>query len=116
MTICYYMPGIRHGLEHVALDNLEALTRDLRRFQVEGGPTADELAVAPLLSHWAAVPGTGVLRLVGVVTGHPHVGPGPGTTSPVHAIDRAHAWMRSSNRLWRLGPARHVVHGFGSHA
>ena len=88
------------------------LEQDLRRMLQEGGPTRDELAKAPVLSRWRLIahPDDGFPSLVGIVTGHPVVGPGPVITSPVAAIGLTGEWARTVSRLYALGvPADEVV-------
>ena len=68
-------------------------------------PGDEELAGAPLLSHWAVeVQPGGIVRLVGVVIGHPSIRDGWCTTSIVLAADVDAGWARTVSRYYRLGP------------
>ena len=63
-------------------------------------PTEAELDAAPVLSHWIlADAGSGFHRLVGVVHGHPLLGPGWCTTSVVLAMNADYSWARTVSRL-----------------
>jgi len=67
-------------------------------------PSDAELADAPVLDLWAFEPiGGGLVRLVGIVHGHPILDDGPCTTSPLLAIDPQRMWARTVSRLYRLG-------------
>lgn len=88
------------------------LELDLERILQGGGPTWDEFATAPVLSRWRLIvhPDDGLPSLVGIVTGHPVVGPGPVITSPVVAISLTGDWARTVSRLYALGvPADGVL-------
>lgn len=67
-------------------------------------PGEVELAEAPLLTSWIIepLPG-GLLRLVGVVSGHPLIRDGWCTTSPLIAADSDAGWARTVSRYYRLG-------------
>lgn len=68
-------------------------------------PGEAELSAAPLLSHWAIEPlPSGLVRLVGVVSGHPLIPDGWCTTSPVLAADEDAGWVRTVSRYYVLGP------------
>ncbi|MEX6505878.1 DUF6634 family protein [Jiella sp. M17.18] len=96
------MPGIVPGGEAADRRTLETLVHDLRRYAAEGGPTPAELAAAPLISEPLLVADPVAIRLAGVVTGHPRVGPGPAMTSQIYAVDPCSRWVRSYSRLWRV--------------
>ena len=98
----YDAPGIPLGAEHDDIQTLKELAEDLRRYAETGGPSAAELAAAPLIAPAAIIPDATAFRLVGDVSGHPRVGPGQAATSRIYAIDRHGMWMRSYSRLWRL--------------
>ena len=68
-------------------------------------PNDTDLTNAPLLSLWAVErqPG-GMVRLIGVVSGHPSIADGWCTTSVVLAADEAAGWARTVSRYYRLGP------------
>ncbi|MDT3687933.1 MAG: hypothetical protein RO009_23160 [Pseudorhodoplanes sp.] len=83
----------------------ERLLNDLQKFASGWTPSADDLAQAPVLSGWMFdfYPGSDLLNLVGVVTGHPRLPDGWVTTSPLAAIDLANGWARTAGRFYRLG-------------
>ena len=45
-----------------------------------------------------------MVRLIGVVSGHPSIADGWCTTSVVLAADEAAGWARTVSRYYRLGP------------
>lgn len=100
-------PGIPPGGEAAHVDRLQDLVDSIRRYGAGWGPTAAELAAAPVIAEWTKVPDLSAMRLLGTVSGHPLIGPGAGLTSQVVAIDLTAGWMRSGTRLWRLGPSSH---------
>ena len=66
-------------------------------------PDATDLADAPVLSGWALEPiSAGMVRLVGVVQGHPLLEDGSCTTSAVLAIDAERRWARTVSRYYAL--------------
>lgn len=82
-----------HGAEQRELETwLAALT-------VEGQPSVDELAAAPVVEAWRWAPtDTAGLYVRGLVDGNDH------TTGALVEIDRRRAWVRDKDgRLWRLG-------------
>jgi hypothetical protein len=75
-----------------------------QRLRDEHLPTAEELAAAPLLNDWLAEPlAERVVRLVGVVSGHPSIANGWCTTSAVLWISDDMSCCRTVGRLYRLG-------------
>ncbi|WP_420844857.1 DUF6634 family protein [Jiella avicenniae] len=98
----YEAPGIALGGENADIETLKELAEDLRRYAETGGPSAAELAAAPLIAPAAIIPDATAFRLVGDVSGHPRIGPGQAATSRIYAIDRHGTWVRSYSRLWRL--------------
>lgn len=98
----YILPGVPAGSEAADIDKLERLAEDLRRYALDGGPSAAELREAPLILAPQAVPDVLAYRLAGDVIGHPRVGPGPAVTSRIYAIDQYGRWARSHSRLWRI--------------
>lgn len=73
-------------------------------------PTADDLATAPVLTHWSAGTYRGMINLIGKVVAHPLLGTaiaeGKGImTSPVVAIDPDRRWARTVSRWYRLDRA-----------
>lgn len=103
MRTPYIIPGAVSGRELDDLATLEKLVADLAIYARGDGPSAAELARAPMLTDWIAVRDTTNVRLLGQVTGHPRIGPGPGMSSQVYAVDRERRWARTYSRLWRLG-------------
>lgn len=81
---------------------LETLAADLRRIGEGLGPTADDLANAPLLQHWREVP-IALTRLIGRCSGHPLLPDGPVSTTEVWAMNTSEQWVRTLSRFYRLG-------------
>jgi hypothetical protein len=65
--------------------------------------TPDELAGAPLLDDWYALPHGDVVVLHGKVSGHPTLKDGYITTSRVTAMNADEGWAETLNRFYRLG-------------
>ncbi len=84
------------------VDRLEALAADLRRVIAGTGPTADELASAPVLENWH-IGEWRLPNLVGVGSGHPRLPDGRIYTTPVVLIDRSSGWIRSASRWYVIG-------------
>jgi hypothetical protein len=90
---------------------LAAKLRDDIAFYASGGvPSADELAAAPEISEWyiaivdASRPPRRVMVVRGNFHGHPKIPAGAaGATSPVVWMDRNRIFVRTLNRLYRLG-------------
>lgn len=79
--------------------------REAARIAAGYVPNEADLAGAPLLSNWAVeAQFGGLVRLVGVVTGHPSLRDGWCTTSIVLAADEEAGWARTVSRYYRLGP------------
>lgn len=71
---------------------------------VEAGPTAADLAQAPLLNHWVAMQDrTGRVMLFGRVADHPRFGNRDIHTSQVFGLDAEGNWARTYNRWYVLG-------------
>ncbi|MCE7028096.1 DUF6634 family protein [Jiella avicenniae] len=102
MPTPYQAPGILLGAEAEDRRTLQNLVDDLHRYAAERGPTPEELAAAPLISDVVLVADPVAVRLAGIVTGHPLVGPGRAVTSRIYAIDPQARWVRSYSRLWRV--------------
>jgi hypothetical protein len=85
---------------------LHALADDLEMIATGRTPDAVVLARAPVLSAWSYLADANGVRLMGVVQGHPNVGPGPILTSPLYAIDPQLQWARTLSRFYRLGECR----------
>lgn len=68
------------------------------------GPSPEDLQEAPLLDGWIAVAEiTGNLCLLGKVEGHPSIGSGTISTSPLMKIDPEAGYARTVSRWYRLG-------------
>ena len=85
---------------------LQKLARDLERIVRGAGPTAAELSRCPVLLDWR-LDFVKVPTLVGVVTGHPDVGPGLARTSQLYALDIGGGrWARTMNNWYLLNRGR----------
>lgn len=74
-------------------------------------PTAEELAASPKALDWMLVKVLpGVLVLVGNVVGHPLLPDGPVRTSLLRAASIEAGWVRTNNRIYRLGFQREQRH------
>lgn len=93
------------GVEDAA-HRVRILAEDLLRFIERSGPTAYELADAPMLDQWA-LENMALPCLTGMVTGHPEVRGPRIRTSQLWIIDPAARWARTESRLYRLGNALH---------
>lgn len=73
---------------------------------IKTGPSEAELDEAPTLDRWSNVsyPNEDVMRLHGVVTGHPTIDDRTLTTSPLFAVDVDSGLARSRSRWYRLTP------------
>ena len=83
---------------------MHRLARDLERIACGQGPSADDLARAPVLRDWKLgwVPAP---VLVGTLAGHPDVQAGLALTSQLYALDAEHSlWARTKNRWYVLAP------------
>ncbi|MFE3836048.1 DUF6634 family protein [Pseudogemmobacter sonorensis] len=70
----------------------------------EVGPTATDLADAPVLDLWRPVISRyGAVGLWGEVTGHPVLGNDAIVTSRLIALDAEAGWARTASRWYRLG-------------
>lgn len=104
MRTPYFIPGARRGNELDDLATLEQLVADLASYARGDGPSEKDLARAPLMRDWVTVRDHAAFRFRGEVSGHPRIGPGPGVTSRLCAVDTEQRWVRTYSRLWRLGP------------
>lgn len=79
----------------------------IARLAAGEGPTADEIAAAPLLETWCPQTGEGGRPvLFGEVTGHPRLMDGAMiTTSPLLWLDEDRRLARTVSRWYRLGTA-----------
>ena len=85
------------------IEHARRLADDIERLVANGGPTAADLARAPVIDLYrpAQRPTT---ALIGVIAGHPtvrnrHVA----MTTEIFAIDPERGWARSWSRLYALG-------------
>jgi hypothetical protein len=83
---------------------LERLAADLRLIESGCGPTAEELARAPLLLNWSFV-GRPVVALEGVVVGHPLLGSQPIMTSQLYWVSDDKRCARTLSRFYQLSNA-----------
>lgn len=83
-------------------EKLSRLATDVERISLGQGPTAEELASAPLLLNWhfVKVPET---ILGGYVFDHPKLGAGQITTSLLYTVSPDLTWARTLSRYYRLG-------------
>src|SRR5579883_1046934 len=99
----------RHGIRgdlvgDVAL--LENLLADFRRVEDNDLPTREEIERAPFIDEYRVVPRP-MPCMVGLVTGHPRVGPGPIVTSDLWMWAEELGWARTLSRFYQLGRPRH---------
>ena len=82
----------------------ERLTAVLKALGRGEGPSAAEIAAAPLLDAWQQTSSNeGMTVLVGVVSGHPRLLDGPVTTSPLLLLDVERGFARTVSRWYRIG-------------
>ncbi|MTE02091.1 ATP-dependent Lon protease [Paracoccus sp. YIM 132242] len=72
--------------------------------EAQAGPTAEDLAAAPLLDPWHPILTLDVAPLLmGHVSGHPILGTTRITTSRLITLDPGDRWARTCSRWYRLG-------------
>lgn len=82
---------------------IAALAGDLLRIRDGTGPSAADLASAPILDGWTVSARLGC-ALHGQVSGHPRLATRTIVTSELFALDREHLmWARTYSRWYRLG-------------
>lgn len=82
-----------------------AALREADRIAAGFVPGEAELSGAPLLSDWIfETHPAGLIRLVGIVSGHPTIPDGWCTTSVVLVADETAGWARTVSRYYLLGP------------
>ncbi|WP_316355302.1 DUF6634 family protein [Devosia sp.] len=86
------------------LDKIEGLAAALRAIAAGTGPTADELARAPLLLNWRVATRT-VLALEGVVLDHQLLGARQITTWQLYWVSADKRSARTLSRYYRLSDA-----------
>jgi hypothetical protein len=79
------------------------LADDMDRIRAGTGPTAEELAKAPLIVDWRCVLTPVGLSLAGFVAGHPLLGTRPARTSQLWVADGGGRWVRTLTRYYKLG-------------
>lgn len=85
------------------VERLRELARALELVASGHGPTLEELAAAPVLSHWRVVAGPPSHALRGSVTGHPILGDcAEMLTSDLVFLDETHRIARTVSRWYRL--------------
>jgi hypothetical protein len=82
---------------------LRRLADDMDRIRAGTGPTAEELAKAPLIVDWRFVLTPVGLSLAGFVAGHPLLGTRPARTSQLWVADGGGRWVRTLSRYYKLG-------------
>jgi hypothetical protein len=82
---------------------LRRLADDMDRIRAGTGPTAEELANAPLIVDWRCVLTPVGLSLAGFVAGHPLLGNRPARTSQLWVADAGACWVRTLSRYYKLG-------------
>lgn len=101
-------------------DIVDAGLDALDRIQAGEEPSAEMLAEAPVLELWGvtryASDADIVIRIVGVVHGHPSIQDGPCTTSPVLYLPESQEWVRTVSRYYRLGTPLHAAMAEGGRA
>lgn len=103
MTITVTRGGIRGDLSG-DVARLASLLDDFQRLELGEFPHPAELERAPFIDEYVPVVRP-VPCLVGRVTGHPLVGPGPVMTSDLWMVAEELGWARTLSRLYRLGRA-----------
>ncbi|WP_413813482.1 DUF6634 family protein [Devosia sp. Root685] len=84
------------------IDGIGLLHQDLLRFSINQEPSDEELDAAPVLLSWQ-FGRRSVLCIEGVCGNHPTIQPGPMRTSQLWWCDPQFGWVRTQNRLYRLG-------------
>ncbi|GLQ56560.1 DUF6634 family protein [Devosia nitrariae] len=79
------------------------LATDLNAIAQGKGPTAEDLAQAPLLLNWSSI-SVPSIALTGLVLEHPKLGTTRVTTSLVYALCPDLTWARTLSRYYSLGP------------
>lgn len=89
---------MEHSAVRVRVRVAQRLALDLERIRIGTGPTAEELAMAPLLDEWAVAPIV-VTGLRGRLEGLQ----GNATTTELFVLDPVAGYCRTFSRLYRLG-------------
>jgi hypothetical protein len=80
---------------------VERLATDLARIRRGEFPTAEELAMVPLIGHWC-IGSRAEPALFGRISDHPEV-EGPGLKSGLYLLDPERGFERTLGRFYRLG-------------
>jgi hypothetical protein len=98
--------GLAHARPYLIAEavRLERLAADLRYMAAGVYPPVAEIDQAPVIDQWTLATRS-MVSLVGLGTGHPHLGDGPIRTTEIWAIDTAAGWARTLSRLYVLGEA-----------
>jgi len=90
---------------HELIIRREALIADLKKLAT--GWTPDRVTLATTLPienwHFDFYPDSSDICIVGTVVGHPRLGNGIITTSPIMAIDLRQGWARTHGHFYKLG-------------
>jgi hypothetical protein len=89
---------------------IRALADDLERILANGGPSADDLADAPIIDRWAMVPRMRP-ALAGIAANHPILGDRVIRTSELSAIDTDRGYARTFSRFYRQGRGAGAARG-----
>lgn len=94
------------------IDRCERLLNDLQAIRSGVGPTAGDLASAPVIDFYqkSYVP---VPCLVGLVRGHPGLPDGLTRTSDIWVAAQEEGWVRTLSRFYKLGlpPGQGAISG-----
>ncbi|MCG7394267.1 hypothetical protein MHY87_15280 [Microvirga sp. ACRRW] len=93
--------GYFGGNATALLEKLNNLKADIAAIQNGHGPTEDELATAPILTHWSFTSRPQIC-LQGFGIDHPLLGTTQIVTSGLFAIDPSAGWARTYSRFYRL--------------
>lgn len=93
--------GISDNIDR-KIETLERLIADLEAIRAGRGPTAADLASAPVLDRYRAgfIP---LPCLSGEMQGHPTIADGPGRTSDIWVLAVDRGWIRTYSRYYALG-------------
>jgi hypothetical protein len=90
---------------HDFINRRKALIADLEKLAAGWTPDQTTLAAALMIEDWYVdfYPNSSDICIVGTVVGHPRLGDGIVTTSPIMAIDLRQDWARTHGRVYKLG-------------
>jgi hypothetical protein len=84
---------------------IHRLSQDLMLIDQLRAPSIRDIAAAPLIEDWA-IGRRYEPALIGRVSGHPHIDPGPIVTSGLYFLDPVAGYARTLSRWYRLGTPR----------